>query len=352
MKNFLKISQLLLLALLATAVLFVATGWNPVACAGIVFFIGSFIPMPTGTVNGVLVETWANYLIERFWKDNQFLRNAYDDSQYVQMGRKVYIPQPGTKPSVEKDRTVFPGTAAKRTDSTVDYTLSSFTTDPTHIPNIDSIHLSYDKQDSVLGDHMETLNERIADEMLLLWGANATFVLTTGGPDAVAISPITGQTGDRKGFHHTDLQALMIRMNVDNVPKAERYCMIDDNMFSYFYESLGENKQRDFSKMVDPATGVVGMIHNFKILTRSSVLNATDASAVKAYGAALSATDHLCSFAWQKNSIAFAIGDTKLFEEKNSPLYYGDVYSAEVLAGGRVRRTDGKGVYIIRQANG
>jgi len=318
----------------------------------ILFFVSSLIQMPAGAMYGTVLETWANYIMERFWKDNAFLKRAYDDSNYVLAGRIVHIPQPGSKPNVVKNRAVWPATAVRRADTDIVYALDEYSTDPTHIPNIDSIHLSYDKQDSVLGDHMSTLDETVADDMLIKWGANATIIATTGGPGAAdtrTVGPITGQAGNRLGLHPKDLSNLMIRMNADGVPKNDRCILIDDNMYQFFYDSLSDNQARDFSKYVDAANGVVGRLHGFDIYTRASVLAATNAHAIKALGSALAASDNLCSIAWQKNTVAFAIGDKKLFQNLNDALYQGDVHSALVMAGGRVRREDGKGVYVIRQ---
>jgi hypothetical protein len=319
--------------------------FNPLISFGVLVVASLVIPMPENSALGVVLETWAAYIIKRFFKDNQFLKKAYDDSQYVSQGRIVHIPQPGAKPAVAKNRSVFPGTAVRRTDTDVLYALDEYSTDPTHIPNIDAIHLSYNKQDDVLGEHMAVLNETVADDMLIKWGGNATVVKTTGA----AVAPITGQTGNRKGFSHTDLKKLMIKMNANNVPKNDRYVLIDDNMFEFFYDSLSDNQQKDFSRYIDAENGIVGKLHGFNIMTRSSVLAMTSADAVKALGAALAATDNLASLAWQKDTVAFAIGDTKLFQNMNDALYYGDVHSALVMAGGRVRRGDGLGVYIIAQ---
>lgn len=318
---------------------------SPVTLFLVLVALSLTVPLPKGVANGVVLEAWANYIIERFWKDNAFLRNSYNDSPYVMQGRIVHIPQPGAKPVVVKNRSTFPATAVRRTDTDVTYSLDEYTTDPTHIPNIDEIHLSYSKQDSVLGEHMEVLNETVADDMLIKWGANATIVKTTG----TAVGPITGQTGNRKGFGHADLKKLMIKMNVDNVPKTGRFVLIDDNMFEYFYDSLSDTNAKDFSRYADAANGVIGKLHGFSIGTRSSVLAATNADAIKALGSALGATDCLASLAWHQNSVAHAIGDTKLFQDKDSALYYGDVHSALVMAGGRVRRSDAKGVYAIVQ---
>ncbi len=348
MKNLKFFAGLLKLMFIALAVN-LALGISPFITFGMLAVASATVPTPKGAALGVVLETWANYIIERFWKDNAFLKNSYDDSSYVLEGRIVHIPQIGSKPVVTKNRDTFPATAVRRNDDDVTYSLDEYTTAPTHIPNIDSIHLSFDKQDSVLGDHMASLNETVADDILIKWAANATFAKTTGGASAVEVDPVTGQTGKRLSFHHKDLQKIMIAMNVGNVPKTDRFALIDDSMYEGFYDSLSDNQQKDFSRYADAENGVIGKLHSFSIGTRSSVLAATSADAVKALGASLAATDNLCSLIWQKNCVASAIGDTKLFQDKDSATYYGDIHSALVMAGGRVRRKDAKGVYILAQ---
>lgn len=344
MKNLKFITGLLRLTILSICISFLF-GLALAPVFGVLLFASLLIPMPQGTANGVVLEVWARYIMERFWKDNAFLKNVYDDSQYVTQGRIVHIPQPGSKPNVVKNRSTFPATAVRRTDTDVLYALDEYSTDPTHIPNIDAIHLSYSKQDSVLGDHMSVLNETVADDLLVKWGANAVVVKTTGAD----VAPVTGQTGNRKGFAHADLKKLMIAMNVANVPKQDRYILIDDSMYEYFYDSLSDTNAKDFSRYADATNGVVGKLHGFNIMTRSSVLAYAAADTVKALGASLAATDNLASLAWHKNSIAAAIGDKKLFQNANDALYYGDVHSALVMVGGRVRRADNAGIYAVVQ---
>ena len=353
MKTILKILFSLALMFAVCAFISSASGLPFLPMAGVAFILGAF-PRPKGVASGVIVEIWVNYIIERFWKDNAFLRNAYNDSQYVQQGRFVHIPQIGTKPNVVINRQVFPATAVRRADTAVLYGLDEYTTDPTHIPNIDRIHLSYNKQDSVLGDHMAVLDETVADDMLIKWAANAANYKTTGAqivmgnPSVLEVPPAIGQTGNRFAFTHRDLKNLMTRMNINNVPKSDRFVLIDDNMYDAFYDTLGETNARDFSQYADAANGVVGRLHGFNIMTRSSVL-ATTGGNVNPLGSVLAADSNLCSLAWQKDTVAFALGDKILFSDPNNPLYYGDLYSTLVMAGGRVRREDGLGVYLIEQ---
>lgn len=322
---------------------------------GVLILASLFIPQPKGCAFDTILETWANYIMERFWKDNEFLRNAYDDSDKVLAGRIVHIPQPGAKPAVVKNRTVFPATAVRRADGDVLYALDEYTSDPTHIPNIDAIHLSYNKQDSVLGDHMGVLDEVVADDMLIKWATNGNVYHTTGAQiingvaSQLQVGPVTGQTGNRYAFTHRDLKNLMTLFNTTKAPKKDRFALIDDSMYDAFYDTLGETNAKDFSQYADAANGVIGKLHSFNIMTRSSVLASDNADAIKALGSALGANDNLCSLAWHKNSVAFAMGDKKLFQNLNDALYYGDVHSALIMAGGRVRRTDGVGIYVVAQ---
>src|SRR6266542_6269123 len=71
---------------------------------GVLVLLSFTLKKEQGAAYGIVIETWANYIIERFWKDNQFLRFAYDDSDKVLAGRIVHIPQPGSKPVVVKNR--------------------------------------------------------------------------------------------------------------------------------------------------------------------------------------------------------------------------------------------------------
>lgn len=308
-------------------------------------FLSCAVPMPKGVAFDTILEHWNTYIIERFFRDNGFLRFMRSENDNVVNGRIVHIPQQGAKPNVVKNRTTFPATAVRRGDTDVLYALDEYTTDPTHIPNIDAVHLSYDKQDSVLGDHMGTLTETVADDMLIKLANGAPIVRTTGA----AIGPVTGQTGNRKGCAPKDMSNLMIKMNTENVPKKDRYWLFDDNMYGYFYDNLGSNDARDFSRYIDAENGVVGRLHGFNIMTRSSVIAAASNNSIKALGSSLAATDNLGCIAWQKDCVAFAMGSTMLFQDLKNPLYYGDIHSVLVMAGGRRRRADNLGIYQVLQ---
>lgn len=322
------------------------------------------MPINSGAISAIPVEVFSTYIVEKLRKTNPHLQYAVDESDAVLGGSVVHIPQAGNSPSVVKNRTSYPATAVQRGDSHITYPLDVFTTDPTHVTWHEENENSYDKTDSVLNDHVATLADAAGDWMLWNWvrglklntgtGAYAaelipaSNIIATSGT-AVAVNPLDGQTGTRKAFTYKELQTAQAMMNKAGVPKEDRYAMIESYQYQQFIDSLSANQMAAFQQSADLANGIVGRFAGFNVMERSSVLAFTAAGALQLPGAALGATDNLASLCWQKNSVAKAIGDTKPFQEVDSPTYYGNIFSALVKMGGRCRRQDWKGIVVIRQ---
>lgn len=297
----------------------------------------------------VQAEIWVRYIINRLWKDNQFLKHAFNDDQYVVGGKVVHIPNPGSQPTIVKNRTSFPAAAVQRADQDVTYALDRYTSDPTHIEAADLMEITYDKIASVFGDHAGNLVQTVADDMIIKWLNNvaaANIIRTTG---AAAAAKVTGQDGNRNVLIHDDLRRAGLRMNIENIPQNDRYALLEANMMDELFLSLSNTQYRDFSQYADAKEGIVGRLYGFNIMSRSTVAIATSALAIEALGASVDATDHVASMCWQKDTVARAIGEKKFFETKDDATYYGDIYSALLRAGGRIRRADGAGLVAIIQ---
>lgn len=295
-------------------------------------------------------EVWAKYVINRLWKDNQFLKFAFSDDQYVLGGKVVHIPNPGSKPTIVKNRSSYPATAVQRADTEVFYSLDRYTSDPTHIEAADSMEITYDKIESVFGDHAGELVQTVADDMIIKWltGIAAPQIINSTGANVAA--KITGQTTTRKIVLPADVKKVQLRMNLDNVPKMGRYAMLESNALDEFTDSLTINANREFSDYYDAKEGIVGRLYGFDFIERSTVAIASSGNVINALGAAVAATDNVVNIFWQKDSIARALGDRKFFEAKDDPQYYGDMYSMLLRAGGRRRRADNVGVVALIQA--
>src|ERR1700748_1488860 len=57
--------------------------------------------------SAIQVELWVSYIIDRLYKDNQFLKYAWNDDDKVIGGKVVHIPNPGARPTVVKNRSSF-----------------------------------------------------------------------------------------------------------------------------------------------------------------------------------------------------------------------------------------------------
>lgn len=294
----------------------------------------------------VQTEIWVRYIMNRLWKDNTFLQFAYNDDQYVLGGAVVHIPQPGSKPVIVKNLSSFPAASVQRTDTDVTYNLDKYTSNPTQIASADLMEITYDKIASVFGDHAGALVETVADDLLIKWATGLANIITTTGASAAATDP--NQTGTRKTMTANDVKKLNVLFNKANVPQQDRYLLLESNMYDQLISDLTQTQYRDFSKALDEQNGsIMGKLYSFNVMQRSNVVSATSANAVNPLGTAIGATDNLVSLAWQKDSVARALGERKFFEQKDNPQYYGDLYSALLRMGGRRRYATDAGVYLV-----
>ena len=309
-------------------------------------------------------EFWVSYIVEKLRRTNPHIMLCADESKFVKGGSVVYIPQAGANPSVVKNRAFGAATAVQRGDTAVVYALDVFTTDPTAITYAEAMEISYEKTDSVLGDHTNTLAETIGDELIYCWikgvkpavggGTTTEFLpasrrIPTSGANT-DVNPEDGQTGQRKAMTFAEFDKMQAKFNKDNVPKQGRYAMLESYMHKEFVNSLSSNQMAAFQATADLKNGIVGVYAGFTILERSSVLAVQANGTFRLPGEALGATDQLASIFWHKDSVTKALGSTELFQDFGNPLYYGDIHSGLVKMGGRCKREDWKGIGIVVQA--
>lgn len=313
-------------------------------------------------IANIPVEIFNSYVVEKLRKTNPHLAYAFDESHDVLGGAVVHIPQAGSSPDVVKNRSTFPATVLRRSDGDITYALDVFSTNPMNVTWQEQNELSYNKMDSIIGDHMSTLAENIGDNAFYYWCKGKKYsdgsyvdavlpaanILSTTG-DATAVNAVDGQTGTRKALTAKDLSNAQSVMDKAKVPAIDRYACLEAYMYQQLLDSLSSNQMAAFQAAADLKSGVVGELYGFKIMKRSSVLAFTSDGTLKAPEVVLDETDNLASFCWQKNSVAKALGETKIFRRDDDPIYYGDISSAGVKFGGRCRRSSWAGVIAIAQ---
>ena len=343
----LKVVTGLLFNMFIAMMLVVVTGVAPLIAAGGVI-VGSLIPLtpPDALGMAVEVELWHADIVEEIFKDNEFLKYAFDADDYVLAGKIVHIPQSGGAANVQKNRTVIPAVSVTRTDPDSTYVLDEYTTDPVRIENAEAVEVSYDKRRSVIAENTEGLKEFVGDNMLYNWAVNVPVanVVNTSGSNVTAPAP--GASGNRKAFTEIDLKACRDKLNKQGVAKKNRYILLPTEMLSQLETDMGDKFH--YKDVVNLPEGTITKLYGFYIMERSEVLiNDGFGESVKVPGAAAGAQDCQVGLFWQKNMVERALGEVKMFESADDPNSYGDIYSLLVRAGGKGRRSDGKGVGLI-----
>lgn len=327
---------------------------------GTVFASGFFIKMEKSAsfFMAIQKEVWDTELVENLYKANPFLNYAYDADRYVYAGKVVHISKAATPPTVEKNRSTIPATATRRTESEMTFPLDVYTTTPERFEDADLHELAFDKRQEAINDHSGAMFELIGDWILRDWfsktdayGTTTGYILRTTGGDVLAHLP--SATGNRKIFLKDDLKKAKTYMDTQKIPKADRYAMFDPEMIAQLLDD-DDLKKRDGLNggEANLKEGVIGKLYGFNIIERATVLtfDNTATPVVKDPGAAAAATDNAAVLCWQKGAVVKAVGDAKMFEDNENPLYYGDILSALCRAGGRIRRNTG--VVAIVQAAG
>lgn len=356
---------------LAVAVMFSLSVGAMVGIGGMALsLVGSLIGTGAGLNMAVTPEIWVRDIEGNLFKDNEFLLNSIDESQYVVGGTVVHIPQAGAPSKAERNRTSLPAQISKRVDVDVTYPLDEITTDPRLITNAEEVELSYDKRQSVIREDERYINQLVADSMLYNWKPKF-YIEATG---SASENNLIYGTGARTGVKYDDFVKAKTIFNKWNMPKEGRHVILNTEMYRSLCEDVKSLKSEHITAVYDPKTGQLQKLEGFTIHERSTVLLASATEALvpvantpyKEYtteslytpeqylaieDGTTSAANTACGVGlfWSDIAVSRAVGQTKMFEDTDNPQYYGSIISFLVRLGGRARRIDGKGVLGIVQ---
>lgn len=365
-----------LLSVLIAGLFAISVGAMFGVVAGIVCVIASVL-MPMVKVDGVRMavtpEIWTKDIEGNLFKDNEYLLNSIDESQYVVGGTVVHIPQAGAPSNAQRNRTKLPAQISKRVDVDVTYPLDEITTDPRLITNAEEVELSYDKRQSVMSEDERYINELVADCMLYNW--KPTYYIKASG-EANANNLILG-SGTRTGVKYDDFVKAKTIFNKWNIPKEGRHVILNTEMYRSICEDVKSLSSEHITAVYNPTTGVLEKLEGFTIHERSTVLMASNVNMTQVAGMQYfeesgntslyspedyidiesgdkTAAETACGVGlfWSDIAVSRAVGQTKMFDDEDNPQYYGSIISFLVRCGGRARRADGKGVLGIIQTIG
>lgn len=299
-------------------------------------------------------EIWTADIIENLYKDNSFAQRCVNRDEHVLAGTVVHTPVAGNPAGVKKNLSSFPATATTRADQDGTYALDAIYSLPRRIPNLDKYELSYDKRQSVIGEDTQNLIQKAHDNLLYRWsptGATATpQIIELSGADS-GEDLLTGATGLRSTFTKADLKKAVKAMAKNEFGAFRKVALLTAAHYHQLFDSLSDAEKHMFNNVADAKEGVIARYMGVDIMMRTSVGIYEKAGAV--FNAADTLDDafapktgHLsASLIWAENAVERALGTVDVFDNPGEALYYGDVFSAMMYFGGRIRRA--KGVFAL-----
>lgn len=294
-------------------------------------------------------EIWIQDISEQLFQGVEFVTRSTDHSQFVNY-KTVHVPQAGSLPSVGKDRSSLPATAAQRTDTDLSYSLSEYTTDPMVVRDLEEIQTAYNKRQSVLGSHMAGINDRIGKEVLGAWAGSLTNVVETSGADSALALPPSG-TGTRKKLTMSDIRAAALQMDLENVPGSGRVLILPAAMYYELFDDTSLINRNVMGKETLP-TGVIDQIFGFDIYILNVVNRVTTGGTLKAVTTAGAAGDRYAGIAYHPSFVSRAIGDIKVYQRDDDPTWYGSIFSAMMMVGASKLYSAETGIVSITQTTG
>jgi hypothetical protein len=164
-------------------------------------------------------EIWTNQVLENFYPDDSFLKKAVDYSEFVDNDR-LHVPISGLDPEVLVNNTTYPIRTIERTDTDSEIVLDKFETVNTIIRRPEALEYSYNKLESVIGQHRATLRKSVATKAIHAYAPekdtqNTPVIETTGA-----------NVNGRKRLTLADVLTLKERFDDAEIPLEERYLVL------------------------------------------------------------------------------------------------------------------------------
>lgn len=291
-------------------------------------------------------EAWMKSIEDNFYSEWGILNKLGKDDSIYSDNKTVHIPNAGAVSDVLVDNVNYPVAVTERNDEVVSYDMTSFQMKPIRVGKYDVDALTYAKSTSVIHDLTNGLGERVAKGLIQSWyigKVTGKHVVTSGALEA-ADAP--GATGTRKAITTADVTKAAKILDKQNVPVSGRILLLNPTMFYQLHDSVIEkfdiNDNDGLMMFNKPFLG-------FQVVMSNLLPHAETTGAIRAVDHAGAATDIAVGYAYQKDQVSMAKGQTTVYDNSDRAEYYGDILSAETWAAGKYRRFDKKGIVPILQ---
>ena len=297
-------------------------GIDPVSGAiganGVAAVFGMFNLEPTGALReGVLTEVWTGELVKylRRGLEATFLDGIPDASSLAE-NDVIHLVNVGVDPDVLVNNTTYPIPLQALDDADITISLDKFQSKVTPITDDELYALSYDKMARVKESHGNAINDakfaKAAHALCATQNSAKTPVLvTTGERDA--------DTGRLK-LTVQDIINMKRSLDKLKVPSQNRRLVLCTDHVNDLLETSQAFKEQ---YNINRADGTVGRLFGFDIYEFANNPLYTTAGKKKDVGAAASAGEFQCSFAFYTPRVFKCTGSTKMYysEASTDPEY-------------------------------
>lgn len=254
-------------------------------------------------------EVWTNQLMQNFYPDSAFLNYAKDFSTLVD-NDAINMAEAGVDPKVLVNNTTYPINVVEREDKPLRIELDTFETENTLVRRPETIEYSYDKLETVLMAHRNTLRAKTGEKAAHAYApqkdSEFTPVIQTSG----------ATTGKRKRISLEDILNLKERFDDADIPLEDRYLILNPKHLTDLI--LADTKS--FKDIMDIVNGLPKRFAGFGILqfSKPAFYNGTTFEKVP-WGAVKAENQAFCSFAFQADEVMKADGSVFMYSKENDP---------------------------------
>ena len=164
-------------------------------------------------------QIWVAQVMENFYPSDNFLTPVSDFSAFVE-NDTIHFAAAGIDPKVLINNTTYPISSVQRTDEDCQVKLDLFETENTIVRRPDAIELSYDKLESVVGQHRNTLRKGVSMKAI------HAFAPAKDSDDTPVIETSGDLVEGRRRMKFDDLLTLKERFDAAEIPLEDRYIVL------------------------------------------------------------------------------------------------------------------------------
>jgi hypothetical protein len=283
----------------------------PVAAGSLVAgHLMSYQPKANTLFAGIQKEIWTDILMEGYYPNGDFLAWSRDMSELVEYNT-LNLAEAGVDPNLLIDNAVYPINSTQRVDLPKTIVLRTLDTDSTIVRNLEEMESSYNKMESVVRGHRNTLRKGSIQLAAHFWAP------TQDGPN----TPVLTATGDLKNGRRLltfeDILAIRAKFVALDVDIAALAIMLNP-----LHEAdLLAQDMKLYKEML-----ASGKLWGMTYFTNSQTPRWNAQTGVKVpFQAIALPTDTPASIIWSRDEVMRADGDVDVFAKYKDPDQKGDV---------------------------